>query len=81
MAGRVIVGATFCGVRARTAARACSLVSAVNVHCHLQELLPGFRAVWESYFAQVKALGVRVLRLIAIALELPPEYFAPWFDG
>ena len=50
------------------------------MHCHLQELLPGFRAVWESYFAQVKALGVRILRLIAIALELPPEYFAPWFD-
>ncbi len=39
--------------------------------------LPGFRAAVESYIASVNRLSHDLLRLSALALKLPPDYFAP----
>ena len=39
--------------------------------------LPGFRAGIEAYVAQANRLSHDLLRLSAIALKLPPDYFAP----
>ncbi len=44
-----------------------------------QELLPDFRRVAEAYFGAMRALGTRLIRLVALALDLPPDYFAPMF--
>ena len=40
----------------------------------LQALVPDFRPVMEAYFDGVLALGRRVLRLLALALDLPPTW-------
>ena len=48
--------------------------------CAAQELLPEFRRVTEAYFGAVTALGMRLLRLLALALDLPPEHFHPMFS-
>ena len=45
-----------------------------------QALLPEFRRVAEAYFGAVAALGMRLLRLLALALDLPPEHFHPMFS-
>ena len=34
----------------------------------------------EAYFGAVRALGMRLIRLLALALDLPPEHFAPMFS-
>jgi isopenicillin N synthase-like dioxygenase len=41
--------------------------------------LPGFREHMLEYCARVTALGHRVMSLIALSLELPPQYFEPLF--
>lgn len=41
--------------------------------------LPGFRPQMLDYFAAVEALAARVMRLLALSLELDPDYFAPAF--
>lgn len=42
--------------------------------------LPGFRDTVMSYFEAVHALGVDLHRAIALDLDLPEHYFAPFFD-
>ena len=44
-----------------------------------QDVLPHYRQVTETYFKSVTALGMRLLRLLALALNLPPEHFHPMF--
>ncbi|CAL5218902.1 g645 [Coccomyxa viridis] len=44
-----------------------------------QDALPHYRHVTETYFRAVTALGMRLLRLLALALDLPPEHFHPMF--
>jgi isopenicillin N synthase-like dioxygenase len=44
-----------------------------------EQLLPGFRGVITCYFDAVTDLGQRLLRLLALSLDLPAEYFAPYF--
>lgn len=46
----------------------------------VQELLPRYREVTEAYMAALLALGFRLLRALALALDLPPEHFRPFFD-
>jgi isopenicillin N synthase-like dioxygenase len=41
--------------------------------------VPGFRETMEAYFAAVHGLAREVTHAIAIALELPEEYFDAWF--
>lgn len=41
--------------------------------------MPGYRAVTEAYWEAVGQLGGRLLRLLALSLNLPAEYFAPFF--
>ncbi|KAL4445389.1 hypothetical protein ABPG77_011214 [Micractinium sp. CCAP 211/92] len=44
-----------------------------------EALVPGYRAVTEAYWEAVGQLGGRLLRLLALSLNLPAEYFAPFF--
>ena len=44
--------------------------------CSAQFLVPDFRPAMEAYFDAVLALGRRVLRLLALALDLPPTWCA-----
>ena len=46
----------------------------------MQELLPRYREVSEAYMAALLALSFRLLRALALALDLPPEHFTPFFD-
>ena len=46
----------------------------------MQELLPRYREVTEAYMAALLALAFRLLRALALALDLPPEHFRPFFD-
>lgn len=39
-----------------------------------QALVPDFQPAMEAYFEAVLALGRRVLRLLALALDLPPTW-------
>ena len=45
----------------------------------MQERLPKFRPVMEAYYAGLMALGRRLLRLLALTLELPEEWFVERF--
>jgi isopenicillin N synthase-like dioxygenase len=36
---------------------------------------PGFRAVWTEYYRAMEALAARLMRLFALALDLPAEFF------
>jgi isopenicillin N synthase-like dioxygenase len=42
--------------------------------------LPGFRAQTLAYQAAVRELGDRVLAMLALSLELPGDYFRPYYD-
>lgn len=44
-----------------------------------EALLPGFRAAVTSYFDALTDLGHKLLRLLALALKLPGDYFDPMF--
>lgn len=41
--------------------------------------LPGYRAIVETYIEAMTALGMRLLPVVATALGLPPDAFAPFF--
>ena len=43
----------------------------------VQELLPDFRPVLEAYFDAMMDLGRRLMRLLALCLDLPPTWCAP----
>lgn len=52
--------------------------------CYQPTLWPdveGFRTAWEAYYAEMEALAVRVMRMFAMALELPADHFAPYIDA
>ncbi|KAI1344535.1 putative gibberellin 20 oxidase [Xylariaceae sp. FL0016] len=46
-----------------------------------EEACPGFRGVMEEYFAAVRALSVRLFRLLALSLELEERYFDSFVDS
>lgn len=52
--------------------------------CYQPTLWPdveGFRTAWEAYYAEMEALAVRVMRVFALALDLPADHFAPYIDA
>lgn len=46
----------------------------------MQALLPGYKAAMETYMAAVHGLSNRLLLLIAIALQLPSDFFLQFYD-
>lgn len=42
--------------------------------------LPGFREQMLAYQTAVRALGNRVLAMLALSLELPEDFFVPYYD-
>jgi len=42
--------------------------------------MPGFRETVEAYIAAGRELALKLMRLSAVALDLPEDYFAPFFD-
>ena len=42
--------------------------------------MPGFRETTLAYIAAGRDLALDLMRLSALALDLPPDYFAPYFD-
>lgn len=45
-----------------------------------EDLLPGFRALYEEYMRQMSDVSVNFMSLIAESLELPPSAFDNFFD-
>lgn len=45
-----------------------------------EELLPGYRETTEKYMAAMVHLGLRLVRLLALALRLPADYFEDSFQ-
>lgn len=44
-----------------------------------EALVPGYRATMLEYYAAMEALGYKMLPVYARALDLPADYFAPFF--
>lgn len=42
--------------------------------------LPHLRPAWEAYYREMSDLSARLLRLMAIALDLDPDWFEPMID-
>ena len=49
-------------------------------HNQWPEALPGFREQMLAYQSAVRELGDRVLAMLALSLELPEDYFVPFYD-
>ena len=53
--------------------------------CYAPTIWPGepegFRAAWERYYAAMEDLASRIMRLFAVALRLPDDYFLPFIDA
>ncbi len=47
--------------------------------CPGQDLVPGFRATLEKFYDAGMAMSRRVLRLLALSLDLPPAWFLDRF--
>uniref|UniRef100_A0A7R9YQ36 Fe2OG dioxygenase domain-containing protein n=1 Tax=Chlamydomonas euryale TaxID=1486919 RepID=A0A7R9YQ36_9CHLO len=45
-----------------------------------EALVPGLRDAYTRYFNALWALGTKLLRLVALALDLPPDHFDPHFQ-
>ena len=45
----------------------------------LQDLVPGFRASMEAFYDAAMAMSRRILRLLALTLDLPPAWFLDRF--
>jgi isopenicillin N synthase-like dioxygenase len=45
-----------------------------------EDLCPGFRAAMEDYHSALQALSNRLLRVLALALDMPVDFFADKFD-
>lgn len=41
---------------------------------------PGFADIWQTYFGEVEKVGNLLLELCAQALDLPSDWFVPFFD-
>ncbi len=39
------------------------------------DALPEFRAAWEAHYAELSALAARLMRMFALGLDLPADYF------
>ena len=46
----------------------------------MQALLPGYKVAMETYMAAVHELSNRLLLLLAIALQLPTDFFLQFYD-
>jgi isopenicillin N synthase-like dioxygenase len=42
--------------------------------------LPGFAEVWAEHYRATTRFATTMMEICAVALELPADYFAPWFD-
>jgi isopenicillin N synthase-like dioxygenase len=42
---------------------------------------PGFREAWQAYYRAMEDLAARVMRVFAVALNLPEEFFAPFISA
>jgi isopenicillin N synthase-like dioxygenase len=42
---------------------------------------PGFRQAWIAYYRAMEDLAAQVMRVFAVALDLPEDYFAPFIDA
>jgi isopenicillin N synthase-like dioxygenase len=42
---------------------------------------PGFRQAWIAYYRAMEGLAARVMRVFAVALRLPEDFFAPYIDA
>lgn len=43
--------------------------------------LPELQATWQAYYAEMSALAERLMRIFALGLELPADFFAPSIDA
>jgi isopenicillin N synthase-like dioxygenase len=41
---------------------------------------PGFKEAWRAYYAEMEALAARIMRVFAVALELPETFFDRFID-
>ena len=41
----------------------------------------GFREAWQAYYAAMEDLAARIMRVFAVALELPEDFFAPFLSA
>ena len=41
----------------------------------------GFRAAWRAYYAAMENLAARIMRALAVALNLPEDFFAPFLSA
>ena len=41
----------------------------------------GFRAAWQAYYAAMEDLAARIMRALAVALNLPEDFFAPFLSA
>ena len=53
---------------------------ALTLSLPVQELLPEFRPVMSAYYDALTALGMRLMRLLALTLNLPPGFFTDRFQ-
>ena len=42
--------------------------------------LPGFAEVWSEHYRATTRFAMTMTEICAVALDLPADYFAPWFD-
>jgi len=52
--------------------------------CYAQTIWPdrpdGFAEAWKAYYRQMEDLAARIMRVFAVALDLPESFFAPFID-
>ncbi len=52
--------------------------------CYAETIWPvepaGFRTAWEAYYREMERLAVRIMRIFAVALNLPEGFFEPYID-
>ncbi|MEX0344078.1 MAG: isopenicillin N synthase family dioxygenase [Rhizobiaceae bacterium] len=52
--------------------------------CYAETIWPqrpeGFRQAWEAYYRGMEGLAARIMRVFALALDLPEDYFASYID-
>ncbi len=42
---------------------------------------PGFREAWQAYYSAMEDLAARIMRVFAVALSLPEDFFAPFITA
>ena len=52
--------------------------------CYAETIWPeepeGFKQAWQAYYRSMEDLAARIMRVFAVALELPEDYFEPFID-